>query len=99
MTGDDGFLRLRDLVTLLAISPSGVYRLTTRDGTFPSRYQLGPGVVVWKRAEIIEWMASRTAPAKRGRALPEVGAPTVQQPAQRDGRHRKRRQRGDAPGP
>lgn len=57
-------LRVEDLKRYLGLGRTAIYALCDNDPSFPTRVQLGPRAVGWRRAEIDEWLATRP-PAPR----------------------------------
>lgn len=54
----DRYLRLPDVIALVAMSRSAIYRrLETK--TFPVPFELGGGQVRWLESEIVAWMKGR----------------------------------------
>lgn len=51
-------LRLPEVVALVGISRSSLYRLAHR-GQFPPALRLGPNIVGWREAEVLAWIESR----------------------------------------
>ena len=55
---DPEFLTRSQLVTLVGLSSSTIYRLESQ-GQFPARVRLSSNRVAWKFREVIQWMKSR----------------------------------------
>lgn len=51
-------LRMRDLVELLGICRSTIYKLR-KAGDFPEPVKVGPRSIGWRRADIEEWLEGR----------------------------------------
>ena len=56
------YLRVSEVLSLAGISRSTLYRWL-KQGIFPKRYQIGPGLVGFVEEEVREWLENR----------PEVG--------------------------
>ena len=54
-------LRPRDVATYLAVSPTTLWRIATRDISFPPKYHIGPNSVGWRAGELDQWVSSRRA--------------------------------------
>lgn len=54
----DGFLRLPEVKAIAPVSTATIYRRMER-GDFPRQYDIGGGLVGWKRSEIERWAAER----------------------------------------
>ena len=61
----DRLIRLKEVLTMVNISRSTLYRLI-RSGAFPEPVRLGERVVAWWESEVRAWMASRPK-ARAGR--------------------------------
>jgi predicted DNA-binding transcriptional regulator AlpA len=51
MSPDDGLLRLTEVLTLIPVGKS-TWWAGVRSGRFPAAIKLGPGVTVWRAADI-----------------------------------------------
>lgn len=60
MTTDKTVLTLPEVVELTSLSKPTIYTYV-RDGIFPKQVRIGPGRVVWRRAEVLSWLDERTA--------------------------------------
>ena len=58
------YIRLRELLTIVPVSPMTVFRWE-RKGQFPKRTRLGPNVVVWELNVVLDWCATRDRSAER----------------------------------
>lgn len=52
------YLRVSEVLTLAGISRSTLYRWL-KQGIFPRRYQIGPGLVGFVEEEVRDWLANR----------------------------------------
>ena len=50
--------RMRTLITYLALSRAYIYQKIT-EGTFPPGHMISPGVRVWEKSEIDQWLDKR----------------------------------------
>lgn len=60
MNFNDRILRVPDVLKLIGLSRSSVWRLE-KAGLFPKRKRIGVRAVGWSLEEIQEWLASRPA--------------------------------------
>ncbi len=51
-------VRLPELIALIGVSPSTIWRWE-RQGSFPSRIQIGARAIGWRLLEVERWLASR----------------------------------------
>ena len=51
-------MRMRTLITYLALSRAYIYQKIT-EGTFPPGHMISPGVRVWEKSEIDQWLDKR----------------------------------------
>ena len=54
----DRLMRLSEVLTLINLSRSSVYRLR-RQGAFPEPLKIGARAVRWRQSEIEAWIAAR----------------------------------------
>ena len=54
------FLRLSAVQDMVPVSRAKIYR-DVAAGTFPRQISIGPGTVVWRQTDILEWMRARIA--------------------------------------
>ena len=54
-------LRPRQLADHLAISGTTLWRIVTRDTSFPPKYHIGPNSVWWREADVDKWLSTRRA--------------------------------------
>ena len=59
---EDRFIRLPELLRLVPVSKSTIYRLEAK-GAFPPRIYLSPNCIAWRLSDIIEWMTERQVKA------------------------------------
>jgi len=55
----DGFLRVDEVLRLIKVSRSTLYRWSRR-ALFPQAKQLGPGVIGYRKRDVARWLAERT---------------------------------------
>lgn len=53
---DNAVIDSAEVTALLGIHRSTLWRME-RDGSFPTRVQLTPGRIGWRRAEVLAWIA------------------------------------------
>lgn len=58
----DFVLDIDGVVALTTLSQSTIYALAKR-GDFPKQFRIGPNRVVWRRAEVIDWLERKLAAA------------------------------------
>ncbi|WP_437557319.1 helix-turn-helix transcriptional regulator [Acidithiobacillus sulfuriphilus] len=54
------FIRIRELQEMTGLPKSSIYRLV-REGRFPRPVKLGQRASGWRKSEIDQWAASRSA--------------------------------------
>lgn len=57
-TADNRFLRLPQVMALIGLSKSTVYKLVRR-GEFPAPLRLSERCIAWRAAEVASWMDAR----------------------------------------
>lgn len=55
---EDRYLRIKDVVEMLSISRSSIYRMV-QEGKFPKQIKLTERTAVWKLSAINAWVAER----------------------------------------
>jgi prophage regulatory protein len=55
---EDRYLRIKDVVAMLSISRSSIYRMV-QEGKFPKQIKLTERTAVWKLSAINAWVAER----------------------------------------
>ena len=55
-------LDIKGVVELTTLSQSTIYDLAKK-GEFPKQKRIGPNRVVWRQAEVVEWLEDRLAEA------------------------------------
>ena len=55
-------LDIKGVIELTTLSQSTIYDLAKR-GEFPKQVRIGPGRVVWQRAEVVAWLEQKLAEA------------------------------------
>lgn len=56
----DSLVRVQEVVQRTGLSKSTIYRMIARD-EFPKQTTIGRQIVVWRRTDIEEWIASPTS--------------------------------------
>lgn len=59
-----GVVRLSRVCNLTASSAATIWRRAKEDPSFPKPFKLSPGITVWDKAEILDWL--KTKKAERG---------------------------------
>ena len=57
---NDRFLRRREVLARTGLSNTTIWRLE-RDGSFPQRCQISPGLVGWRESDVSAWIDERPA--------------------------------------
>lgn len=63
MDTDTTVLTLPEVIKLTTLSKPTIYSYI-RDGTFPKQVRIGPNRVVWRRADVVEWLESKLQAAE-----------------------------------
>ncbi|MBN4048224.1 AlpA family phage regulatory protein [bacterium AH-315-O15] len=61
MTITSQLLRPRDVATYLGISSTTLWRIATRDTSFPPKYHIGANSVGWRAVDVDKWLSTRRA--------------------------------------
>lgn len=61
----DGFLRLPDVLQVVNLSRTTLYRRISA-GEFPEPYDLGGRASGWRRSEVEKWLAERVPRSRSG---------------------------------